>query len=177
MDLLGTSEQQSNGNITITLTLNGAPTAAKAIGCSTADTPATGGIWGAEFWASSSGGNDNYYIAYRDNGVTQGVEGGFVEALNATVTSLEFRPQTTGTLGGTCFPQTGPPATATCTVTMTAPESAFGIKPGAGLYSITGLSAYQFDVKKPALVSFEGGNSEQADAATPFDDNGTGTTK
>jgi hypothetical protein len=30
---------------------------------------------------------------------------------------------------------------------------------------------------KPNLLAFEGGNSEQADAATAFDDNGTGTTK
>jgi len=60
---------------------------------------------------------------------------------------------------------------------MSVSEASLGDKPGAGLYSISGLSAYQFDVKKPPLLAFQGGNSEQADAATAFDDNGTGTTK
>ena len=70
-----------------------------------------------------------------------------------------------------------PGAPQACTITISVPEASLGIKPGAGLYSITGLSAYQFDVKKPPLLVFEGGNSGQADAATAFDDNGTGTTK
>ena len=62
-------------------------------------------------------------------------------------------------------------------MTITAAESALGIKPGAGIYSITGLSLYFFGTdQKPPLLRAELGNSEQADAATPFDDNGTGTT-
>jgi hypothetical protein len=188
MDLLGTSEQQSSGNITITLTLNAAPTKANAIACSAPDTPATGGLWGAEFWGSAAQGNDNFYIAYRDDGTSlPGVEGGTVEALNATVTSLEFRPTTVGTLGGNCLPPGSGtmPANGTCTISMTVPASSLGIKAGAGLYSITGLSTYMFlgvnkttgALIKPNLLAFEGGNSEQADAATAFDDNGTGTTK
>lgn len=180
MDLVGpsaVSEQQSNGNITISLTLNGPPTAANARACSTPDTPATGGIWGAEFWASSAQGPDNFYIAYRDNATKPDVEGGSFQAENATLTSLEFRPEVPGTLGGTCLPAGGTPATGTCTITMTLRACSLGIKPGAGLYSITGLSAYQFDTNgKPPLLTLEGGNSEQADSATAFDDNGTGTT-
>jgi hypothetical protein len=120
-------------------------------------------------------------VAYRDDGAGgAGFEAGSVEALNTTVTSLEFRPISgAGATGTACVPVTSPPAGSpqACTITMSVPEAALGIKPGAGLYSITGVSAYQFDVEKPTLLSFEGGNSEQADAATAFDDNGTGTTK
>ena len=80
------------------------------------------------------------------------------------------------TLGGTCFPSSGSPPSP-CTVAISAPESALGIKPGAGIYSVTGLSLYFFGSDmKPPLLRAELGNSEQADAATPFDDNGTGTT-
>lgn len=180
MDLLGTSEKQNNGTITVSLTLNGPPTSANAVACSSPDTPATGGIWGAEFWASSSQGSDNFYVAYRDDGAGgSGFEAGTVEALNASVTSLEFRPDSAASTSGTnCVPVSSPPpgAPQACTITMSVSEASLGIKPGAGLYSITGLSAYQFDDKKPPLLAFEGGNSEQADATTAFDDNGTGTT-
>jgi hypothetical protein len=180
MDLLGTSEQQSNGLITITVTLNNAPTAAEAAACSVPT--ATGGIWGAEFWSSSPDGNNNFYIAYRDvPGDRTGPEAGRVNDVNATVTSLELDRDNTvpASLGGTCFTSSGSPtATAPCTVSITAAASALGIKPGAGIYSITGLSLYFFGTdQKPPLLRTEGGNSEQADAATPFDDNGTGTTK
>jgi hypothetical protein len=61
---------------------------------------------------------------------------------------------------------------------MSVSESLLGIKPGAGLFSITGLSTYFFGSNNhPPLFRIAEGNSEQADAAAPFDDNGTGTTK
>lgn len=48
---------------------------------------------------------------------------------------------------------------------------------GAGLYDITGLSTYYAGTAlTPPLTNLKAGNSEQADAATAFDDNGTGTT-
>ena len=52
-----------------------------------------------------------------------------------------------------------------------------GIKPGAGLYSITGLTAYFFGSAQqaPALARLEGGNSEQADAAAALEYSGSGT--
>src|SRR5439155_17106361 len=69
MDLLGASSSRTNVLLTVTLTLNSAPSATKAILCATAG--ATGGLWGAEFWAASSeGGTDGgntFYVAYRDN--------------------------------------------------------------------------------------------------------------
>jgi hypothetical protein len=179
MDILGSSEKQSSGSITVSLTLNNAPSATEAAACSSPT--ATGGIWGAEFWASSSDGNNNFYLAYRNvPGDRTGPEAGRVRDVNTTVTSLELQrdDNVPATLGGTCFDSTGTPTTtAPCTVSITAPESALLIKPGAGLYSITGLSLYFFGTDtKPPLLRTEGGNSEQADAATAFDDNGTGTT-
>jgi hypothetical protein len=69
------------------------------------------------------------------------------------------------------------PMAAPCTVSISASGQALGIKPGAGLYSITGMSLYfRGTDNKPPLLRAEGGNSEQADAATAFDDDGTGTT-
>src|SRR5207245_6665894 len=53
MDLLGASSSRSNGLLTVTLTLNSAPSATKAMACGA--TGVTGGIWGAEFWAAASG--------------------------------------------------------------------------------------------------------------------------
>ena len=58
---------------------------------------------------------------------------------------------------------------------LTTSLSSLGVKPGAGIYSITGLSTYLAGTN--SVLRFEGENSEQADAATAFDDNGTGTTK
>src|SRR5439155_13769840 len=54
MDLVGptaTSASRSGDLLTISLTLNSAPTAAKAIACSS--NTATGGRWGAEFGAAA----------------------------------------------------------------------------------------------------------------------------
>ena len=65
-----------------------------------------------------------------------------------------------------------------CTVMLTTSLSSLGVKPGAGIYSITGLSSFQFGSATPApFTNLNLGNNEQADAATAFDDNGTGTTK
>ena len=143
---------RSGDLLTISLTLNSAPTAAKAVACS--GNTASGGRWGAEFWAAAGGidggteGGNNFYVAYRDNplenGGIPGVEAGYIDNVNATVTTLEFRPKTgvTGTLGGTCFTAAGVPTTTMpCTVTMTIPLSSLSITPGNGLYSITGLAS------------------------------------
>jgi len=179
MDILGTREQQSNGILTVTLTLNSAPTSAKAITCSPQS--ATGGLWGAEFWASSSQGSDNFYLAYRDNPpeapASPAVEAGRVNHLNALVTSLDFGSAQNGTLGGTCLSAPGvPTTTAPCTLILTTSLSSLGIKPGTGLYSITGLSVYYFGKAKGTFTNLNLANNEEADAATAFDDNGTGTT-
>jgi len=75
MDVLATSEKQSGGILTVTLTLNNAPTAMEATTCSP-EGGTTGGIWGTEFWSSTSqGGSENFYVAYRDN-PPDGVPGG-----------------------------------------------------------------------------------------------------
>jgi hypothetical protein len=186
MDVLGTSANRNGNLLTVSLTLNGAPTATAAVACGTGN---TGGLWGAEFWASSApdpttGGdqNDNFYIAYRDNPgdveqPTPGVEAGRMNSLSPTVTSEEFHRTQAGTLGGTCFTAAGTPTLTTpCTITMTTDLSTLGIKSGTGLYSITGLSVYYFGTEQRAPeVRVPIGFSQQADAATPFDINGTGT--
>jgi hypothetical protein len=185
MDLLGTAANRSGDTITVTLTLDSAPTAAKAIACSNAPPGVvTGGIWSAEFWAASAAGNsegygESYYIGYRDNPPNapdnpRG-EAGMINNVNPTITSLEYNPTRPATVSGTCF-ATAPPSP--CTVTLTTSASGLGIKPGAGMYSITGLSTFfgGKDQQTPALFRLEEGNSEQSDAAAPFDVTGTGTT-
>jgi hypothetical protein len=171
---------RANGQITVTLTLNGAPTRAKATVCGRE--VSTGGLWAAEFWAPQQppdGGADQsntFYIAYRDDANGTGVEGGVMDNVNATVTSLEFRPVTTGTLGGTCFPASGPPATGTCTISMAVPSAALGIPSGGALNNTTGLSVYSFgeNERLPATRVILG-NSEQADATAALFVSGTGT--
>jgi hypothetical protein len=185
MDLLGTAANRSGDTITVTLTLDSAPTAAKAIACSNAPPGVvTGGIWSAELWAASAAGNsegygESYYIGYRDNPPNapdnpRG-EAGMINNVNPTITSLEYNPTRPATVSGTCF-ATAPPSP--CTVTLTTSASGLGIKPGAGMYSITGLSTFfgGKDQQTPALFRLEEGNSEQSDAAAPFDVTGTGTT-
>jgi hypothetical protein len=180
MDLLGASSSRSNGLLTVSLTMNAPPSAAAAMACSPG--AATGGLWGAEFWAASSqGGTDGgntFYLAYRDNpgdGAPR-AEAGAVDSTNATVTSLEFDPQIVGSpvaSGGTCFSATPP---SPCTLTVSVPLSALGISPGNGLYSLTGLSTYFFGTtNRPPLLRVEGGNSEQADATAPIEYSGSGT--
>jgi hypothetical protein len=101
-----------------------------------------------------------------------------MNSVNPTLTSAEFHMAETGT-GGTCVPVASPPASAPqeCTISMTASLSGLGIKSGAGLYSISGLTAYQFATEQQAPGTDASiGFSDQADVAAPFDDNGTGTT-
>jgi hypothetical protein len=63
-------------------------------------------------------------------------------------------------------------------VILTTPLSTLGVKSGAGLYSITGLSVYiSGNGTQPVpFTNLNLANNEEADAATAFDDNGTGTT-
>jgi hypothetical protein len=179
VDLLGTSASRSADILTVTVTLNGPPSAAAAFACSPLS---TGGLWGAEFWASSSGGDDNFYVAYRDNTLDPParVEAGRVNDINPTATGFEFNMVQPGTLGGTCLTAIGTPdpaAPTPCTVILTTNASTLGIKSGAGLYSITGVSQYFFGTDQPEPFPIQGGNSEQADAVAALDYTGTGTTK
>lgn len=185
MDITGVSEKYSGTLLTINLSLNGPPTKADAIACGSA---ATGGVWGAEFWATSPDGNNNFYVAYDDNATYTGPDAGRVRDVNVALTSHEFQRDAGATaattVSGTCFPA-GQPSTATgpCTITLTTDLSTMGVKSGAGLYSITGLSLYYLgsnnrvqEQTAGGLVNIQPGDTEQADAATAFDDNGTGTT-
>jgi len=182
MDLRGTAANRNGDTITITLTLVAPPNRAAAIGCSDAPGVVTGGIWSAEFWAASDGNpegyGESYYIGYRDNtpdGPPIGEAGRF-DNVNPTITSLEYHRTTTAvTVGGTCFSGTPP---SPCTVVLATSASGLGIKPGAGMYSITGLSTFfgGSDQTTPVAFRLELGNSEQSDATAPFDVNGTGTT-
>lgn len=188
MDILGASESRSSNLATISLTLGAPPTFTVASTCSRSG--ASGGLWGAEFWSASTpdattGGmypNDNFYIAYRDNPgdvPTPGVEAGRVNSIDGTLTGFEFHRLEAGTLGGTCLTSAGvvnPSAPTPCTITMAADLSTMGVKSGAGLYGITGLSVYYYGSElRPPLFRVPLGLSNQADAAAPFDQEGTGT--
>ena len=183
MDVLSTATQRSGDLLTVSMTLGAAPSFSAAATCSGAQ--ATGGLWGAEFWASSTatsafggGPNANFYVAYRDNpgdttAPSPGVEAGRLDAY--TFVTNEFHREEAGTLGGNCF-ATIP--SAPCTLTMTVSLSGLGIKSGAGLYSITGGSFYFFGSEDPIPATrVPMGFSNQADVTAPLDDTGTGTTK
>jgi len=188
MDVLKTATSRSGDLLTVTMTLGAPPSAATAVACAAGG--ATGGLWGAEFWASSEpasafggGPNANFYVAYRDNpgdvsAPTPGVEGGRVDALGATLTHDEFHREVPGSPAaptGTCFAALPP---APCTLTMTVSLSALGIKQGSGLYSITGGSFYYFATQEPVPATrVPLGFSNQADVTAALDDTGTGTTK
>jgi hypothetical protein len=182
MDVLGTSADRSGTTLTLSLTLNGAPSAAAAIACSGAPLAgATGGLWGAEFWAPSTpdpadpgAPNDNFYLAYVDGVDGPHVEAGRVSGFNATLQSEEFASSQGGTVGGSCL---ATPAPTPCTLTLTTTLDTLGIKQGAGLYSITGLSTYLTGTTdRFPFTRVTAGNSEQADANFAFNINGTGTT-
>ena len=183
MDVLGTSAQRSGDLLTVSVTLNSAPSASKAILCSGTPAAATGGLWGAEFWAASNPvgntaeyNNDNFYIAYRDNPVdgSPGVEAGAINSISPSFTHDEFNRYEPGTLGGSCFAALPP---APCTVTMAASLSGLGVKSGSILSSVSGFSVYYAgSEQQPPGFRIPLGNSNLADAATPFDVNGTGTT-
>jgi hypothetical protein len=189
MDLLGASATRNSNLLTVTLTLAAPPTSTQAAACSRAG--ATGGLWGMEFWAASVAGtpgqdnvfgNNNFYIAYRDNPADTGagVEAGAMNAINASLTHYEFSRYITGTLGGTCLTSAGvvnPNAPTPCTITMTADLSLLGIKSGSILSAMSGFSVYYFGSEtNPPGLRVPLGNSDLADMATPFDINGTGTT-
>ena len=186
-DLLATSEKQNADNTTtVSLTLGAPPAAASALTCS--GFGATGGIWGVEFWSASEpdpttggGPNDNFYVAYRDN-VVGGPSGeaGRLNSIDVTLTADEFHkvePATASTCVPVATPIVGFPQA--CTISITASLTGLGIKAGAGMYSITGLTTYVFgtEVGRPPGLRVAEGDSQQADAATPFDDNGTGAIK
>ena len=109
-----------------------------------------------------------------------GVEAGRVNELSPSFTHDEFTKNEPGTLGGTCLTSAGTPnpaAPTPCTLVLTASLSVLGIKPGAGMYSISGFSSYFFGTETTVPATrVATGNSNLADIATPFDDNGTGTT-
>ena len=181
MDLLGAGANRSGDTITVSLTLAAPPTSGGAGVCSNAPGVVTGGIWSAEFWAATAGNEEGYgesfYIGYRDNspdGAPVG-EAGHFDNVNPTITSLEYHRTTTAAVGGTCV---GPTPPSPCTLTLTTSASGLGIKPGAGMYSITGLSTFfgGSDQTTPVGFRLELGNSEQSDATAPFDVTGTGTT-
>jgi hypothetical protein len=182
MDVLGTSAQRSGDQLTVSLRLNAPPSKTAAIACSNAPVVgATGGVWGAEFWAPAvtdpddpGAPNDNFYVAFVDDPTGPHGEAGRVNDFNATTQSLEFNRKQAATTSGTCL--SDPPAMP-CTLTVTTDLSTLGIKPGASLDSITGLSTYLTGTtNQPPFLRVSTGNSEQADAATPFDITGTGTT-
>jgi hypothetical protein len=181
MDLLGAGASRTADTITVSLTLAAPPTAAAASACSNAPGVVTGGIWSVEFWAASDGNpegyGESYYIGYRDNtpdGPPVG-EAGHFDNVNPTITSLEYHRTQGATVGGTC---TGASPPSPCTLTLATSASSLGIKSGAGMYSITGLSTFfgGSDQTTPVALRLELGNSEQSDATAPFDVNGTGTT-
>jgi hypothetical protein len=184
MDVIATDVARKDDRITVNLTLNSPPSAAAAAACGGVlpTLTTTGGLWGAEFWAAAdpetpTGPSNRFYIAYRDN-PPEGpprVEGGTMDHVNLTVTSLDFNDRTqVGTLGGNCFAD---PAPAPCTISITVAASSLGITPGNGLYNITGISTYLFgNLEDPVpLTRVVVGNSEQADAAPPFHYLGSGT--
>jgi hypothetical protein len=192
MDVLGASAtRNADDTLTVSLTLGAPPTAAQALACSRAGL--SGGLWGVEFWAASNPntaqdnlyGNNNFYIAYRDNpedvtSPTPGVEAGAMNAISPSLTHFEFSRYEPGTLGGTCLTSAGvsnPSAPAPCTITMTASLAGLSIKSGSILSAVSGFSAYFFGSEQnPPALRVPLGNSNLADVATPFDVDGTGTT-
>jgi hypothetical protein len=184
MDLLRMTTDRQNDRITATLTLDGPPMADNATECGRV--ASSGGVWGVEFWAASdptapppanTGPSNRFYIAYRDDAVNgPRVEGGTMDNVNLTVTSLDLNPRVTGTLGGTCLPVGGPPATGTCTISMTVSGSSLGISPGNALNNVTGLTLYFFGTQdRPPGTRVILGNTEQADATAAMNFLGSGT--
>jgi hypothetical protein len=172
MDILGTSASRTSSQVSVTLELNAPPTAAEASAC--AQSAVDGGVWGAEFWAPSSSGNDNFYLAYRDNPLdgSPAVEAGTITSVGSSdaVQSYELAPEEGGTLGGSCFTAAGAPATSgPCTIVLSASLSGLGVGPGA-LDSLTGLSLYQTgSERQPPALNTEPAYTNQADAAAPFE--------
>lgn len=135
-------------------------------------------MWAIEFWAPTADGNENLYLAYQDN-PANGVPGSRPVRSTASPpaffkwTFVRRERGTPATPGGSCFAPgyvSGP-----CTVTMAADLSGLGVKSGAALDSVTGLSVYEDGSEaQPPGLNVDAGYSNQADAATPFDLSGTG---
>lgn len=178
MDIQQMSATRSGDLLTVNLVLAAPPSALSAATCSISGElpyPADGGFWGVE-WRSSDTPNDNYYLAFIDTpGSPAHVEAGrFDNASAPSLLGFEPRFVEPGTLGGTCT-SVAPPSP--CTLTMTASLSGLGIKPGAGLYSLTGLSLYVTGNTGPVpFTRVEEGFTSLADSTAAIDYNGTGTT-
>jgi hypothetical protein len=177
MDLLTASAERRGGTLTATLTLNGPPTAGAARACS-GEPATTGGLWGIEFWSPTADGNDNFYLAYQDNPANgaPGAEAGTVNGVAPSLFKYEFVKLEDGAPvapGGTCSSPAyggGP-----CTIVITASLEGLGIKPGSAIDSVTGLSVFEDGSEmQPPPFNIDGGYSNQADAAAPFDIKGTG---
>jgi hypothetical protein len=178
MDILGVSAQRTGaqlGDITVRLRLNAPPSAAEAQACAGTGA-ATGGVWGAEFWAPASGGPQNFYVAYRDNTAdgANGVEAGTISAVGSTdaFQSYELVRDEAGRFGSddSCFTATGTPATTgPCTLTIVASLLKLGI-PAGTLDSLTGLTLYQTGAQQPPPgLNTAPAYTDQADAAAPFE--------
>lgn len=172
MDLLGASASESGSNLSVTLQLNTPPTAAEAAACG--GSGVNGGVWGAEFWAPSAAGNDNFYLAYRDNPVDGAprVEAGTITSVGSSdaIQSYELVPSESGTLGGSCFSAAGTPATTgPCTIVVSASLAGLGVS-GGPLDSLTGLSLYQTGSEtQPPALNTTAAYTNQADATASFE--------
>ena len=171
MDVLGTSAARKGSLLTVSLRLSAAPTAAAAIACGGAG--AGGGLWGAEFWAPSApdpddegAGNENFYVALAADATGLDPQAGRINDFSADTQSWEFNRKQDATAGGTCIAD---PAAAPCTLSVTTKLDTLGIKPGAPLLSVTGLSTYLAGTtRQPPGVRATLGNTELGDAAAPF---------
>jgi hypothetical protein len=192
MDILGMTVSRAGtttGDLTVRLTVNGPPTAANAMACSSLPGLYEKGIWAAEFWAPFSAGvqcpgdgpdcysGDNFYMARRDPpavglpastpSTTGDGEAGRVNDFNNFLTSTELHPEIQAR-------ETVTPASClvsgstdrVCTITITANFSTLGVANCANLDSVTGLSLYYSGTEQeiPLTRVQIQGNSEQADA-------------
>jgi hypothetical protein len=178
MDIRQMSASRSGDLLTVTLTLTAPPTAANAAMCAGMGLAvADGGFWGAEWWSSDKP-NQQYYLAYIDEpGTPAHVEAGRVDAVSIPAAiSNEPRYLEDGMpVGGTCFATPTPPSP--CTLIMTASLSGLGVKSGAGLYSLTGLSLYiTGNTTTLPFTTVSEGYTSLGDATPAIDYTGTGTT-
>ena len=183
MDVASAKTTRSGDLLTLALTLGAPPNRAAAMRCAPAD--ATGGVWGAQFWASSlpdtttgGGPNDNFYIAFRDNADGTGGEAGRLNSISFTITQNEIH-RVEGGSATPCVPVSTPPPGApnACTLKITASLNGLGIKQGTILSSVTPWALYMFGTdSRPPGLRVPLGFTQQADVAAPFDDTGTGTT-
>jgi hypothetical protein len=178
MDLLGMQVFHNGTTVTVTLSVNGPPTAAHASACSA--TPGyTTGLWGAVFWAPvrsapdcTSGEcftGDAFYLARRDPPAAATTErpafpngeAGRVLDRNQFNTSNELRPEFAATSSVSC-------GDSTCTVTVSADfgsnDNPQKIAACANLDSVTGASLYyEGSTQRDPATRIQNGNSEQAD--------------